>query len=230
MMKRHDVTITDIAKRMGLSVYTVSRALNGLSGVSESTRASVRETANEVGYIPNVNARDLRTGTHRFITLLTAGMSNSYYLDLIDGIESVLQDKKESLFIADMAVNGRYSKENEAYLLRQVVENRPGGIISTLGLSEYSRNQLKNWNIPVVFVDSTPGYGDDEEIKRWFLVCGHRQRGCRRQAWASSETPSFSSLAACHLSGHLEQQVRSRERPEDRRRGVWGGDSRAGMR
>ena len=153
MMKRHDVTITDIAKRMGLSVYTVSRALNGLSGVSESTRASVRETANEVGYIPNVNARDLRTGTHRFITLLTAGMSNSYYLDLIDGIESVLQDKKESLFIADMAVNGRYSKENEAYLLRQVVENRPGGIISTLGLSEYSRNQLKNWNIPVVFVD-----------------------------------------------------------------------------
>lgn len=168
MMKRHDVTITDIAKRMGLSVYTVSRALNGLSGVSESTRASVRETANEVGYIPNVNARDLRTGTHRFITLLTAGMSNSYYLDLIDGIESVLQDKKESLFIADMAVNGRYSKENEAYLLRQVVENRPGGIISTLGLSEYSRNQLKNWNIPVVFVDSTPGYGDDEEIKDGF--------------------------------------------------------------
>ena len=103
MMKRHDVTITDIAKRMGLSVYTVSRALNGLSGVSESTRASVRETANEVGYIPNVNARDLRTGTHRFITLLTAGMSNSYYLDLIDGIESVLQDKKESLFMAGTA-------------------------------------------------------------------------------------------------------------------------------
>ncbi|KFI86443.1 Transcriptional regulator, LacI family [Bifidobacterium reuteri DSM 23975] len=168
MMKRHDVTITDISKQMGLSVYTVSRALNGLTGVSEKTRAAVLETARTMGHIPNVNARDLRTGTHRFVTLLTAGMSNSYYLDLIDGIESVLQDKKESLFIADMAVNGRYSRENETNLLRQVVENRPGGIISTLGLSEDSRSQLKNWNIPIVFVDSTPGYSDDEEVEDGF--------------------------------------------------------------
>ena len=104
-MNRNAVTITDISKRTGLSVYVISRALNGKSGVAQETRSRILKVADEMGYVPNSKAQDLRTGRNRSITLLTAGMSNSYYLDLISGIESVLQGREESLFIADLAVN-----------------------------------------------------------------------------------------------------------------------------
>lgn len=155
-MNRNAVTITDISKRTGLSVYVISRALNGKSGVAQETRSSILKVADEMGYVPNSKAQDLRTGRNRSITLLTAGMSNSYYLDLISGIESVLQGREESLFIADLAVNGRYEEDNETSLLRRVAENRPGGIISTLGLSDRSRRMLRGWGVPTIFVDSTP--------------------------------------------------------------------------
>lgn len=157
MRKKYGVTLTDLAEELNLSIYTVSRAINGLSGVSKKTRASVLEAAQRLGYIPNGNARDLRKGVHHSVTLLTAGTSNPYYLDLISGIESVFQDNDESLLIADMAVNGEYSESKETTLLQQVLENRPGGIISTLGLSDASRQQLLDWKVPVVFVDSVPG-------------------------------------------------------------------------
>ena len=155
-MNRNAVTITDISKRTGLSVYVISRALNGKSGVAQETRSRILKVADEMGYVPNSKAQDLRTGRNRSITLLTAGMSNSYYLDLISGIESVLQGREESLFIADLAVNGRYEEDNETSLLRRVAENRPGGIISTLGLSDRSRRMLRGWGVPTIFVDSTP--------------------------------------------------------------------------
>ncbi|WEV69052.1 LacI family DNA-binding transcriptional regulator [Bifidobacterium sp. ESL0775] len=162
MKKHYGVTLTDIADELNLSIYTVSRAINGLSGVSKKTRAIVLESAERHGYIPNANARDLRKGVHHSVTLLTAETSNPYYLDLISGIESVFQDKDESLLIADMAVNGKYSEANETMLLQQVLENRPGGIISTLGLSDASRQQLLDWKVPVVFVDSVPGDGKSD--------------------------------------------------------------------
>ena len=75
-MNRNAVTITDISKRTGLSVYVISRALNGKSGVAQETRSRILKVADEMGYVPNSKAQDLRTGRNRSITLLTAGMSN----------------------------------------------------------------------------------------------------------------------------------------------------------
>lgn len=156
MKKTKAVTLTDISRQLNLSIYTVSRAINGLSGVSDSTRQLVCATAEDLGYIANGNARDLRSGARCSVTLLTADTSNSYYLDLISGVESVLQVNDRSLFIADLAINGRYEQINEEILLQQVMENRPGGIISTLVLNEESRSRLRKWDMPVVFVDSIP--------------------------------------------------------------------------
>lgn len=161
-MKHSGVTLKDLADELNLSVYTVSRAINGLSGVSETTRGTVLKAAESKGYIPNANARDLRKGLHHSVTLLTAGMSNPYYLDLISGIESVFQSRGENLFISDLAVDGHYTESSESQLLQQILETRPGGIISTLALSDSSRARLREWNLPVVFVDSVPGSSHDD--------------------------------------------------------------------
>ena len=55
------VTIRDIALKSGFSVSTVSKTLNGYSDVSEETRQIIIKTARELGYVPNAQARALKT-------------------------------------------------------------------------------------------------------------------------------------------------------------------------
>ena len=55
------VSIKDIAGRCGVSVATVSKALNGQPDISEATRARVREAARRMGYVPNMAARSMKT-------------------------------------------------------------------------------------------------------------------------------------------------------------------------
>ena len=55
------VSLKDIARRCGVSVATVSKALNDQNDISEATKKLVRETAAELGYFPNSSARALKT-------------------------------------------------------------------------------------------------------------------------------------------------------------------------
>ena len=59
-MNRSKVTIKDVALKAGVSVATVSRLVNGTGIVSEATAAIVQETIQELGYEPNLMARNLR--------------------------------------------------------------------------------------------------------------------------------------------------------------------------
>lgn len=52
-MKSKKVTIKDVAEKAGVSVATVSRALNGLGGIGEETRAHVLEICEQMAYVPN---------------------------------------------------------------------------------------------------------------------------------------------------------------------------------
>ena len=53
------VSIKDVAKNAGVSVSTVSRALNGYTDVNEKTRKKVQKTVRELGYVPNQSAKNL---------------------------------------------------------------------------------------------------------------------------------------------------------------------------
>jgi LacI family transcriptional regulator len=84
------VTLKDIAQKADRSVITVSRALAGHSDVAESTRQRVRQTAEEMGYYPNIAARHLqkqRTGTLAFV-IPTHGprFSDPFFSKLLAGI------------------------------------------------------------------------------------------------------------------------------------------------
>jgi LacI family transcriptional regulator len=84
------VTLKDLAARLGLSITTVSRALAGYDDVAETTRRRVLETAEEMGYVPDVTARRLqkgRTDTIGFV-IPTSGprFSDPYFSELLAGI------------------------------------------------------------------------------------------------------------------------------------------------
>ena len=84
-------TLNDVVKESGLSIFTVSRALNGAEGVSAESRSKVLEAAKSIGYVPNKAARALRTQSPGPVIVMTASTANYYYIDMIDGIQAGLR-------------------------------------------------------------------------------------------------------------------------------------------
>ncbi|MFS2242465.1 LacI family DNA-binding transcriptional regulator [Microbacterium sp. OR16] len=83
--RRH--TLQDVADSVGLSVNTVSRALNDMPGVSEVTRVRIKQEAERIGYVPNANARSLVLGSRKTIGVVVTNPSNPFYAEMISEIE-----------------------------------------------------------------------------------------------------------------------------------------------
>jgi LacI family transcriptional regulator len=149
-------TVRDVAAATGLSTYTVSRALGGADGVSAQSRERVRKAAAELGYVANRAAQDLRRNPRSSVTVITASTSNYYYIDLMTGVQRTLRAGGRSAVIADIAVEGVYDNTVEDTLVRQIIQSRTVGVISTLTLTSENARLLREWEIPMVFVDSDP--------------------------------------------------------------------------
>lgn len=136
-------------------MYTVSRALSGADGVSEGSREQVLKVAQELGYIPNRAAQGLRKTSRDSVAIITASTSNSYYLDLMAGIQQALRPSSWTVVVGDVAVDGIYDPSLEDRMIRRLIESRTAGVISTLTLTPENTRLLSQWDIPVVFVDSS---------------------------------------------------------------------------
>jgi DNA-binding LacI/PurR family transcriptional regulator len=73
------VTIKEVAQATGLSISTVSRALNNSGYVSHATRSRVEQAIAELGYHPNWMARSLKGKPSNLIGLIIPDISNVYY-------------------------------------------------------------------------------------------------------------------------------------------------------
>lgn len=153
-------TMQDVSRLCGLSIYTVSRSLSGAQGVSDASRERVLAAAAELGYVPNGTAQQLRRNTRNSIAVVTAGTSNNaYYLDLFRGIQQTVEAAGCRLIMADIAADGTYSRDAENSTVRNLIQSRMAGVISTLTLARSNLKMLQEWHIPVVFVDSKPPEG-----------------------------------------------------------------------
>jgi len=124
------VTLKDIARKVGFSVTTVSRALNDYDDVSEETKQLIKRVAQEMGYHPNVIAQSLqrrRTNTVGFIVPATDRyLSDPYFLELIAGIGDGAASHDFDLLISTCKPMG--SKEQLVYE-RMVKGRRVDGIV-----------------------------------------------------------------------------------------------------
>lgn len=110
------VGIKDIAKKAGVSISTVSYALNGSSKVTEETRTRIQAIAEELNYVPNMAARTLKRRQTNIIGVYLADYGGSFYGELLEGIKNglalfdyemiVCSGKKSHLFIPEKMVDG----------------------------------------------------------------------------------------------------------------------------
>ncbi|MER7892254.1 LacI family DNA-binding transcriptional regulator [Micromonospora sp. NPDC094482] len=89
--QRQRPTIQDLARAAGISPSTASRALSGNGYVAAEVRARVLAVAEQIGYVPDGNARALRNRTSRAVGVLISDIRNPFYANLAAGIEEQLR-------------------------------------------------------------------------------------------------------------------------------------------
>lgn len=109
-MKKY-ISTSDIAKKLGISPSTVSRALNDNYKISEKTRQLVKEYAKKVGYQKNLHAASLIQNSTNIIGLVVPSTTNYFLSRIVKGITSVLYDKGYELLI--MQTNEDFNREME---------------------------------------------------------------------------------------------------------------------
>src|SRR5699024_5202066 len=97
-------TIRDIAKKAGVSPSTASRALNNNSRISEATIKKVKKIADEMGYLPDYNAKNLTNGEANAVGVVfpvgSETASNPFFINILSGINSELFKRQYSLSVA----------------------------------------------------------------------------------------------------------------------------------
>jgi len=149
------ITIKDVARECNLSVATVSRALGGSNHpVSENVRKLVEETANRMGYSPNILARGLKRNTTNEVAVFTPSVVNPFYASIIKGIEQKLWGTGYGMTIYITGLRGR----SDAEVIQGVRGRMVAGVIAASdSVSETVFKELmklkKEKSIPIVFAD-----------------------------------------------------------------------------
>jgi LacI family transcriptional regulator len=144
------MNLNAVAKKAGVSTATVSRVLNGLNVVKNSTRARVLKAAQELKYHPNLHARSLARGESRTLGILVSNMENPFFFDVFRALESAAHSQGYEVVVA----NTDYRAEQLMSSARLMIGSRVAGLAAIVsemdaGLMEV----LTDTNIPIVFYD-----------------------------------------------------------------------------
>lgn len=97
-----EATIRDVAERAQVSVASVSRALNGLANVSDSTRTRVEVAARELGYVPHAGARSLSLARTNAIGVLLPDVHGEFFSEIMRGMDAEASARGYLLLLSNM--------------------------------------------------------------------------------------------------------------------------------
>ncbi|TDO28791.1 LacI family DNA-binding transcriptional regulator [Sediminibacterium goheungense] len=151
-MKYEAVTIKDIARELGLSTSTVSRALRDSYEISPETKKLVLEYAEKINYRPNPIALSLKEKRTRSIGIVVAEIANSFFSQIINGIESIAYDKGYNVIITQSHESFERELINVQYLASRSID----GLLISLASETRDLSHLKHLHergYPIVFFD-----------------------------------------------------------------------------
>lgn len=118
-------TIEEVANHAGVSVATVSRALNNSSKVKPETARRVLEAVRALNYVPNPSARNLRKQENRVILVLASNFSNPFYSEVLTGIGDAACEREYSVLFC--STKGK--KKREEHFLEMLPNRQADGAI-----------------------------------------------------------------------------------------------------
>ncbi|QCZ53026.1 transcriptional regulator LacI family [Levilactobacillus brevis] len=178
------VTIRDLAEAAGVSVTTVSQILNGKGErFSIETRQRVHQLQEDLGYVPDFNARNLIMKSAQTIGVLVPNLGNPFFSMFIRGVQ---QTSRERHFIP-LIFGANHNEQLESYYLQELIKRAVDGLIiaSASITGEAIDNILKKNGIPYLLIDQNGGPSvdrirvDDEQggqlAARHLLALGHQR-------------------------------------------------------
>lgn len=151
-MKKGNITIKDIAKELGISASTVSRALKDHPDISPETKKQVQELAEKLHYQPNTIALSLRQSKTNTIGVIIPEIAHFFFSTVISGIEDIAYSKGYNVVISQ----SNESYEREVTDTKALFNSRVDGVL--VSISRETKNfdhftELINRNMPLVFFD-----------------------------------------------------------------------------
>lgn len=148
-------SLKDISKVCGVSVATVSKALNNHSDIGEETKEHIKKVAKEMGYLPNLSARALKTNkTHGigvlFVDEAGSGLTHDYFSSVLDSFKRTAESRGYDITF----INSCKDRENRmTYLDHSRYRGFDGVALACIDFEDPEVVELVQSDLPVVTID-----------------------------------------------------------------------------
>jgi LacI family transcriptional regulator len=180
-----NITQRDIANKLGVTRITISKALNNSSDISLKMKEKVKRVSQEMGYIPNYNARNLHHNKTNTIGVVIPDVSNSFFSFAIDGIMDSAAKHGYHVMLTVSREDATIEEENIFTLL----SHRVDGLLIAISKNTHNKaiyETAKRRNVPLVFFDraldgiefSSVGIDDRKaalNLVTYAIKCGYKK-------------------------------------------------------
>ncbi|MBB3609648.1 LacI family DNA-binding transcriptional regulator [Rhizobium sp. BK602] len=180
---RKPPTMADIARVMGVSPMTVSRAFKADSLVSADTREAILKAAEDLGYVFDSTASNLRSQKSDFVAVTIPSINNANFADTVGGLTDTLAARNMQILLGYT----NYNIEEEERLIEQLLRRKPQAIVVTGGrhtprarrlLETVNIPVIETWDIPGEPIDHYVGFSNADAVRQMvdhFVGAGHRR-------------------------------------------------------
>ncbi len=189
------ISIADLAKAVGVSSSTVSRALNGKKGVSDEVRDQILKLSQKMGYEPNDVARALITKRSGLIGLIIPDMLSLYYNSIAKGVSDYLMEHGKNVLFCSSQRDPKKEEQCIALLKRHQVE---GIVLISVTADDRTVISMQSSGIKVISADNvvsslcTSVINDNYRGARE-LFAHMASSGCRKIGWIGGIGRAFTT-------------------------------------
>src|ERR1700694_946411 len=201
------INLKKLASELNVSISTVSKSLRNSHEISADTKKKVLKKAEEIGYKPNPYARYMRNQKSKTIAIVIPEMINSFFLQVINGAESIASEKDYHLLVYITHEDAK----KEVSIINHLQNGRVDGIIMSLSSTtkDYAHiSRCINNNIPIIFFDRISHEIETvkittDDFASGFAATEHLiENGCRNIAYLSFSKRL--SIDNKRMQGYLE--------------------------
>lgn len=217
-MSRENITIKDIARELGISPSTVSRALKDHPDISQATRDAVNELAERWNYRPNPIALSLKSGSSKTIGVIIPDVVHYFFSTVISGIEDVVYRRDYNMILCQ----SNEMWEHEVKNIKTLLSSRVDGILASVAKTTTDFRHYRSItekDIPLVFFDraaeeiDTDSVVIDDETGSYKAVIHLLRTGKKRIVHLAG--PPRLAIARNRLNGYLKAMKEYRLTPQD---------------